>query len=155
MANNNDIRPEWKGIEKGTVLMSLHHVIGHNHASRPDRFTMPVWKKHIVEDTTRVFYTVDGVKYRKDQHGRSFGKSFVFVGETVRGFVAPSEETCPKLVEDFSAKVRVINRAANSYRKVSDIKDMERAFEAAEVLLSAFDFVDEAVKAQLDGEVGS
>lgn len=150
MANSNDIKPEWKGIEKGTVLMILHRVIGHNHASKPDRFTMPVWKKHIVEATTKAFYFVDGVKYRKDQHGRNFGKSFVFVGESVRGFVAPNEATDMQLADEFSEKLRLINKATMSYRKVGELKDMELAFEAAQVLLSAFDFVDNAVEKQTD-----
>ncbi|CAH7394067.1 hypothetical protein VCHA53O466_50067 [Vibrio chagasii] len=147
MSDIKEVRPEWKNIEKGTVLMMLKMVIGNSTHTR-EKFQLPVWEKHIVESTTRVFYVVNGEKFRKENHGvQSWGKNFVFVGESYRGYVAPSEPTEQAVIDKFNEKRSLISKASIIYRKINDVDCMDVAAELSKKVL--------AVKADVDSVVDS
>ncbi len=131
--NEND---KWSKIKKGDTLFSIEQILGRD-AFTHNKFILPVWKKHTVESTTKAFYFVDGVKHRKDALGSvTFGKSFVFSGDTHLGFVAPTESTPPNVIDAFAKDLKTIKNATMVCPKIAQLDDMALAVEYSNRFIS-------------------
>lgn len=114
----------WDEIQPGQILLTKHR----NLRIGQGRVVFTEWNQSVVESVTRVFYVVDGEKYRKDKKGKEFLRKFHFPG--IDG--APMTATDPKQYEEMARRVEVINSVGTIVRpELESIADLGKAFELA------------------------
>lgn len=130
----------WNEIQPGQVLLTKGRVLRVG-----QRVAFTEWKQHVVESVTKVFYVVNGEKYRKEHCGKQFMRNFYFPG--VDG--APDNATDPDEYKFMREKVKVIDSVGVIVHPgLHKITDINKAAELAIKLQSLLDEISQQPKCE-------
>lgn len=130
----------WNEIQPGQVLLTKGRVLRVG-----QRVAFTEWKQHVVESVTKVFYVVNGEKYRKEHCGKQFLHKFHFPG--VDG--APMVATNPEEYDAMILKVKMINSLGPVVRVDLDaIADLDKAADLGIKLQSLLDEISQQPKCE-------
>lgn len=124
----------WNEIQPGQILLTKHRII---RVGRRIIFTE--WKQHVVDSVSKVFYVVEGEKYRKEHCGKQFMNNFYFPGVDDAPLTASATDEYEELLQ----KAQVISSLHNIVRvDLDNIADINKAAELAVKLKAVLDEIE-------------
>lgn len=101
---------------------------------------MTEWGEVTVESVTKVFYVVNGEKYRKENNGKEFMNNFCFPGQND----APDNATPQGQFDTFCKKLKQLEGLDLVRTNIETIQNLDKAVEIAEKLKHILKEIEEA-----------
>lgn len=101
---------------------------------------MTEWEDVTVESISKVFYVVNGEKYRKEHNGKQFMCNFYFPGQDG----APENATIEGEFDEFCKKLNQLKGLDLVRTNIETIENLDKAAELAEKLKQILKEIEEA-----------